>query len=205
MKKGKRVCAVALGIVAVMAAETTYATTLSEFCTRYARRNTAYSKIMGLEPDERDFQVAYPSAMSGTLDILFGSSTVSVDTATLEIPEATITLYDFTETSEEGQQTYAECVAALSALEIPYADEIMLKRIHDTSDGDLAAMDEALAILTTQIQPSITKDLMNEAVANPMKEYYLCSRNYEYYLVYKSHQTDTFTLNKLDLVAKQKQ
>ena len=204
MGSGKRLCAITLGIVAIMTAENAYATALPEFCTRYARRNTAYSESMNLEPDTADYHGIYPYG-SDSLQVYFKPVCLTVNTSTLEITEAALTLYDFTETSEEGQQTYAECIAVVSALEISYAEEILLKYTHKTSDGSLAAMDEALDLLSGKIEGKITNEIINDAVENPRKEIYLCSLDYDYYFMYVDEHNDSVTLKELLLVAKQKQ
>lgn len=165
--------------------ETTNRVGLVDFCELHTKRYV-------FAQQERDVDNDIIGANYGVLanvdDFLFVSTSagnVNVYKNTLEINEATFTLYDFDSDEATNDRHSMNFVSALSALEFDYLDERQISLDSVLHGGPKNAFEKSAVIYNDEIFDIVNSYDISKARSGDRVLVY--SGNYDYYLEYQSY------------------
>lgn len=152
---------------------------LTEFCELYAERITksqsdynipVYSNVLPLPVEDRLFV----SVTAGSLEVCKDN---------LQIIGASFTLYDNNVDDEKNDENRMSFIAAFSALEYSYEDDLLLTTKSKTIGGHKNSMVEATYLYNNELLPRINDGIKEISAGKENVLVYI--GNYRYYLEYQ--------------------
>lgn len=168
--------------------ETTNRVGLVDFCELYTERYITVQKKRGIEDNRMGMNFG---VLANAGDFLFVSTTageVNVCKDTLEITEATFTLFDLDADSATNDRHSMSFVSALSALEFDCLDERQISLDSVLHGGPKDAFEKSVGIYNDEIFDIVNNYDVSKARSGDRVLVY--SGNYDYYLEYQSYAVE---------------